>query len=62
MVDGTVDNQIPGEYKLAYSFYDNGKKIERDIFIRVVDTEAPVITMTGYIWPDIMEIKKNWQT
>ena len=45
MVDGTVDNQIPGEYKLAYSFYDNGKKIERDIFIRVVDTEAPVITM-----------------
>ena len=44
MVEGTVDNQTPGEYKLSYYFYDNGKKILRDIYITVKDTEPPVIT------------------
>ena len=44
MVEGTVDNRTPGEYKLSYYFYDNGQKILRDIYITVKDTEPPVIT------------------
>lgn len=53
MVAGTVDNQTPGEYKLSYYFYDNGKKILKDIYITVKDTEPPVITEA----PDELHLK-----
>ena len=56
MVEGTVDTSTPGEYKLTYSFMDNGNRFIKDIFITVADTTPPVIEMapeelhlSGYI-------------
>lgn len=45
MVEGTVDTSMPGEYKLSYSFMDNGNRFIKDIFITVADTTPPVIEM-----------------
>ena len=54
-VSGTVNNNIAGEYKLTYSFWDNGMEISKEIVITVEDNESPVITkapeeihITGY--------------
>lgn len=45
MVEGTVDTSTPGEYKLTYSFMDNGNRFLKDIFITVADTTPPAIEM-----------------
>ena len=46
LVNNTVDMSTPGEYKLQYVTTDaNGNKAYNDIFITVVDTTKPVISI-----------------
>ena len=48
LVNNTVNMAVPGEYKLQYVTEDQaGNKAYNDIFITVVDTTAPVITLNG---------------
>ncbi|MFS0862191.1 immunoglobulin-like domain-containing protein [Fredinandcohnia sp. 179-A 10B2 NHS] len=47
-VTGTVDTNTPGEYTLVYSVTDNaGNKGQASRIVRVVDQDAPVITLKG---------------
>ena len=48
LLNNTVNMAIPGEYKLQYETIDQaGNKAYNDIFVTVVDTTAPTITLKG---------------